>query len=165
MSSASKPLGMNSMPASGYNHKSTTYNKQYIPWKGTGLNSFPVGTAPGHIRPLTNNDPGNNFQTGFGLARPIKHYRKGRVIPVYLSENTVSNLNKNSPYSDINLNINQQALINYNMNPIIKNKGSAIFIHLATRNYSPTSGCIGLNKKNMIELIKKLKKNEFIKIL
>lgn len=56
-------------------------------------------------------------------------------------------------------------VINYNMNPIIKNKGSAIFIHLATRNYSPTSGCIGLKKKNMIELLKKLKKNEFIKIL
>ena len=56
-------------------------------------------------------------------------------------------------------------VINYNMNPIIKNKGSAIFIHLATRNYSPTGGCIGLKKKNMIELIKKLKKNEFIKIL
>jgi L,D-peptidoglycan transpeptidase YkuD (ErfK/YbiS/YcfS/YnhG family) len=51
------------------------------------------------------------------------------------------------------------------MNPIIKNKGSAIFIHLATRNYSPTSGCIGLKKKNMIELIKKIKKDELIKIL
>jgi L,D-peptidoglycan transpeptidase YkuD (ErfK/YbiS/YcfS/YnhG family) len=56
-------------------------------------------------------------------------------------------------------------VINYNMNPIIKNKGSAIFIHLATRNYSPTSGCIGLKKKNMIELIKKIKKDELIKIL
>ena len=67
MSSAVYPLGMNSMPASGYTHQSTYYNKQYIPWKGTGVNSFPVGTAPGHIRPLTNNDPGNNFPTGFGL--------------------------------------------------------------------------------------------------
>jgi L,D-peptidoglycan transpeptidase YkuD (ErfK/YbiS/YcfS/YnhG family) len=56
-------------------------------------------------------------------------------------------------------------VINYNMNPIIKNKGSAIFIHLATKNYSPTSGCIGLKKKNMIELIKKIKKDELIKIL
>lgn len=72
---------MNSMPSSGYTHKSTYYNKQYRPWKGVGLNRFPVGTAPGHIRPLTNNDAGNNFPTGFGLARPIKHYRKGRVIP------------------------------------------------------------------------------------
>jgi hypothetical protein len=81
MSTAVYPLGMKSMPSSGYNHKSTYLNKQYISWKGTGVNSNPVGTAPGHIRPLTNNDPGNVFQTGFGLARPMKHYRKGRVIP------------------------------------------------------------------------------------
>ena len=77
----SYPLGMKSQPSSGYNHQSTTYNRQYVTWKGSGVNSNPVGTAPGHIRPLTNNDPGNVFQTGFGLPRPIKHFRKGRVIP------------------------------------------------------------------------------------
>lgn len=119
MSSAVYPLGMNSMPASGYTHSSTYYNKQYIPWKGTGQNSFPVGTAPGHIRPLTNNDPGNNFQTGFGLARPIKHYRKGRVIPAQ-SITGVPNLVVNSPLSDRTLNINENGLINYNMNRFVK---------------------------------------------
>jgi hypothetical protein len=92
MSTAVFPLGMNSMPSSGYNHKSTFYNKQYSSWKGTGLNKFPVGTAPGHIRPLTNNDPGNTFQTGFGLPRPIKHYRKGRLI---IDENDLTNRNIN----------------------------------------------------------------------
>ena len=124
MSSASKPLGMNSMPASGYNHKSTTYNKQYIPWKGTGLNSFPVGTAPGHIRPLTNNDPGNNFQTGFGLARPIKHYRKGRVIPAQPITG-VLNLNGVNPNNGtIPISIDENALINYNMNRFVKSSTS-----------------------------------------
>lgn len=126
MSSASKPLGMNSMPASGYNHKSTTYNKQYITWKGTGINSNPVGTAPGHIRPLTNNDPGNVFQTGFGLPRPIKHFRKGRAIPVNVSGN-IPDLNVNSPYNDVNLTINEKALINYNMNRFVKSsKGTSL---------------------------------------
>jgi hypothetical protein len=119
MSSAVYPLGMNSMPASGYTHQSTYYNKQYIPWKGTGVNSFPVGTAPGHIRPLTNNDPGNVFPTGFGLARPLKHYRKGRVIPPAPIEG-VNNLNVNSPYNDVNLSINENALINYNINRFVK---------------------------------------------
>ena len=119
MSSAVYPLGMKSMPASGYNHKSTYYNKQYIPWKGTGVNSFPVGTAPGHIRPLTNNDPGNVFQTGFGLARPIKHYRKGRVIPSQPIKG-VPNLVQNSPHNDVTLNIDENALINYNMNRFVK---------------------------------------------
>lgn len=119
MSSAVYPLGMKSMPASGYTHQSTYHNKQYIPWKGTGVNSFPVGIAPGHIRPLTNNDPGNVFQTGFGLARPIKHYRKGRVIPPQPIEG-VPNLVLNSPHSDITLNINENELINYNMNRFVK---------------------------------------------
>ena len=119
MSSAVYPLGMNSMTASGYTHQSTYYNKQYIPWKGTGVNSFPVGTAPGHIRPLTNNDPGNVFPTGFGLARPIKHYRKGRVIPPAPITDT-PNLNVNSPYNDVNLSIDENALINYNINRFVK---------------------------------------------
>jgi len=126
MSTAVYPLGMNSMPASGYNHNSTYYNKQYIPWKGTGINSFPVGTAPGHIRPLTNNDPGNNFPTGFGLPRPIKHYRKGRVIPPQPIED-VPNLIVNGPNGDVVLNIDENGLINYNMNRFVKSsKGTSL---------------------------------------
>ena len=49
--------------------------------------------------------------------------------------------------------------INYNTNPIIKNKGSAIFIHVAKRNYNPTGGCIALKKKDLIHLLKLIKKN------
>lgn len=54
------------------------FNENYVSWKGTGVNSNPVGSVPGHIRPLTNNDINNCDITGFGLARPIKHFRKGR---------------------------------------------------------------------------------------
>jgi hypothetical protein len=127
MSSAIYPLGMNSMPASGYTHKSTYYNKQYTSWKGTGVNSFPIGTASGHIRPLTNNDPGNVFPTGFGLPRPIKHFRKGRVIPPAPIEG-VPDLHANSPYNNnINLTINENALINYNINRSVKSsKGTSL---------------------------------------
>jgi len=126
MSSANRPLGMNSMPASGYNHKSTTYNKQYVTWKGTGVNSNPVGIASGHIRPLTNNDPGNVFQTGFGLPRPIKHFRKGRFIPPQPVTN-INDLIVNSPYSDRTLTINEEALINYNIYRFVKSsKGTSL---------------------------------------
>jgi hypothetical protein len=121
MSSAYYPLGMrNSMPASGYNHKSTLYNQMYIPWKGVGRNSFPVGTAPGHIRPLTNKDPGNVFQTGPGLPRPIKHYRKGRVVPPDPLTG-IPNLIGTDPYNkNTELTINENALINYNINRFVK---------------------------------------------
>jgi hypothetical protein len=120
MSSAVYPLGMNSKPSSGYTHRSTHYNKQYITWKGTGVNSFPVGTAPGHIRPLTNNDPGNVFQTGFGLPRPIKHYRKGRVIPPQQIEGVPNLIGANGS-------IPENSLINYNINRYVQSsKGTSL---------------------------------------
>ena len=40
-------------------------------------------------------------------------------------------------------------VINYNLKPIIKNRGSAIFLHIAKKNYSPTEGCIAVSKKDM----------------
>ena len=46
----------------------------------------------------------------------------------------------------------------YNRKKIIKNKGSAIFIHL-TKDYKPTAGCIALNKKDFLILLKIIKKN------
>ena len=55
-------------------------------------------------------------------------------------------------------------VLNYNINPIIKNKGSAIFIHIAKKNYETTAGCIALKKRDLVELLKKIKKNTKIKI-
>ena len=55
-------------------------------------------------------------------------------------------------------------VLNYNINPIIKNKGSAIFIHITRKNYEPTAGCIALKKRDLVELLKKIKKNTKIKI-
>ena len=126
MSTAYYPQGMRAMPASGYNHRSTYFNKQYLTWKGSGLESNPVGTAPGHIRPLTNNDPGNVFPTGFGLARPIKHFRKGRVIPV--DPIIANNLTGTDPHNNnIYIDINEAGLINYNMNRFVgSGKGSSL---------------------------------------
>ena len=55
-------------------------------------------------------------------------------------------------------------VLNYNMNPITKNKGSAIFIHVAKRNYKKTEGCIAIKKIPLVKIIKKLNKNTHVKI-
>ena len=55
-------------------------------------------------------------------------------------------------------------VLNYNMKPIIKNKGSAIFIHIAKKNYLPTLGCIALKKNDLLKLLSKIRKNIKIKI-
>ena len=56
-------------------------------------------------------------------------------------------------------------VLNYNMRPVVKNKGSAIFIHLARRNYNPTEGCIALSKNNLLIILNKINKNTKIEIL
>ena len=53
--------------------------------------------------------------------------------------------------------------INYNTKNTKIGKGSAIFIHL-TKNYLPTAGCIGIKKKDMLILLKLIKKKTKIKI-
>ena len=47
-------------------------------------------------------------------------------------------------------------VLNFNMSPIKKNKGSAIFIHISKKNYRKTEGCIAIKKKHILKLIKNL---------
>ena len=56
------------------------------------------------------------------------------------------------------------AVLDYNKNPTIKNKGSAIFIHLTKSYKKKTAGCIGLKKKNLLKLLSLIKINTKIKI-
>ena len=55
-------------------------------------------------------------------------------------------------------------VLNYNTRPILKNKGSAIFIHVATKNYRKTAGCIALKKKHLIRLVERINKKIKINI-
>ena len=55
-------------------------------------------------------------------------------------------------------------VLNYNMNPTLKNKGSAIFIHIAKGNYKKTEGCVAIKKTHLLKIIKKIKKNTKVKI-
>ena len=55
-------------------------------------------------------------------------------------------------------------VLNYNFKPIIKNKGSAIFIHV-TNKYKSTQGCIALKKEDLVKLLSVIKKNTKIKII
>ena len=55
-------------------------------------------------------------------------------------------------------------VLNFNLNPIRKNKGSAIFIHVAKKNYKKTAGCVGVNKKDLKEMVKKINKRTVVNI-
>ena len=55
-------------------------------------------------------------------------------------------------------------VLSYNISPTIKNKGSAIFIHITKDKYLPTQGCIALKKIHLIKILKEIKLNTLIKI-
>ena len=54
--------------------------------------------------------------------------------------------------------------INYNMKKTSLGKGSAIFLHL-TKNFKSTLGCVALNRKDFLILLKLINKNTKIKII
>jgi len=117
MSTAFYPTNMRQQSASGYSNGSTLENIPYVPWKGRGVFSNPVGITATHIRPLTNKDPGNIFPTGFGKARPLKQYRKGTVIPI---------LFKDIPFDPKNVGeYVESKLIAYNTNRAVKSSLSS----------------------------------------
>ena len=84
-----------------------------------------------------------------------KNYNKLIKIP---SEYNYEKLYKKDNVYDIIL------VLNYNMNPVVKNKGSAIFIHVAKENYKKTEGCVAIKKVHLLKIIKELKNNTKIKI-
>ena len=43
--------------------------------------------------------------------------------------------------------------IKYNHSPIVKEKGSAIFLHLSNKKYKPTSGCVAILKKDFLKIL------------
>lgn len=55
-------------------------------------------------------------------------------------------------------------VLSYNTNPVVKNKGSAIFLHVAKKNYKYTNGCIAVYKTSLKKIVKKINKNTIINI-
>jgi len=84
-----------------------------------------------------------------------KYYNKEIKLPSKLNHEVL--YRKNNIYDIV-------CVINFNMNPILRNKGSAIFLHIAKAKYQKTKGCIALKKKHLIKLLSVIKKDTKIKI-
>ena len=46
--------------------------------------------------------------------------------------------------------------INHNSRPRVAGRGSAVFLHLARENFSPTAGCVSMKKSAMLRLLRRL---------
>ena len=84
-----------------------------------------------------------------------KYYNKLVKLPI---NHTFENLHRSDNLYDIIL------VLNYNINPVRKNKGSAIFIHVAAKNYKKTEGCIALKKKDLRKILRLINKKTIVKV-
>ena len=73
-----------------------------------------------------------------------KYYNKLIVFPFNY---TAEKLYRSDNIYDIIL------VLDYNMKPIKKGRGSAIFIHVAKKNYKNTEGCVALKKIDLLKII------------
>ena len=55
-------------------------------------------------------------------------------------------------------------VLNYNTKPVIKNKGSAIFLHIASKKLTPTKGCVAVKKKDLLKILEFVTNKSFLYI-
>lgn len=56
-------------------------------------------------------------------------------------------------------------VLNYNISPVIRNKGSAIFFHQTSEARQPTQGCVAIEPKTMQRLLPMLSGNTVLTVL
>jgi len=56
------------------------------------------------------------------------------------------------------------AVLGYNDNPVVPGKGSAIFMHLAKPDYSPTQGCVALAYDDLLKAVEQLQPGDQVVI-
>ena len=126
--------------------------------------------------------PIGTYSLGNVYYRDDRHPRpftKLKCIPIKKNMGWCDDINNKKNYNKlikINKNIKHEKLfrkdykydfiipINYNTKKPKIGRGSAIFIHL-TKKYQPTLGCIALQKKDFLILIKLINKNTKIKLI
>ena len=55
-------------------------------------------------------------------------------------------------------------VLSHNRSPRIQNRGSAVFMHIARKGYSPTAGCIALARRDLLKLLNWVEPNQRIVI-
>ena len=97
------------------------------------------------------------IKKNMGWCDDIKSKKYNREIH-FPFKHSAEKLHINKKNYDILINIK------YNYSPVIKGKGSAIFLHLTNKKYKATKGCIAILKKDFMKILPVINKNTKILI-
>ena len=133
-----KKEGDNKTPKGKFKFKYVLYRKDRVPNLKTNLKKIAIHKKIGWC-----DDPYSKYYN-----QMVRLPFKGSVEKLWLKDNIY----------DIII------VIDYNLNPVIKFKGSAIFLHLAKIKYQSTKGCVAINRNDMKLLLKKINKKTKLQI-
>lgn len=97
------------------------------------------------------------IKKNMGWCNDIRSKKYNREIS-FPFRYSAEQLYRNDKIYDIFINIK------YNYFPIIKRKGSAIFLHLTNKKYKPTKGCVAIQKKDFFKILSLINTNTKILI-
>jgi L,D-peptidoglycan transpeptidase YkuD (ErfK/YbiS/YcfS/YnhG family) len=136
--SADKKEGDGATPAGKFPLVSAFYRADRMPAPRTSL----------PLRVLTPNDAWVDDPTDKNYSRPVALPYPAHTEPMWLDEEVYDLL----------------AVIGYNMAPVVAGAGSAIFLHIARPDFSPTAGCIAIERATLVRLMPRLGPDSMITI-
>ena len=127
--SANKKEGDGCSPAGKFSLSLVLYRQDRLPPPKTGLPVLPI-------------------KANHGWCDDPKHKDYNTLITTPHAGNFEHLWRKDQLYDII-------VVIDYNVDPIVPYKGSAIFMHLTSRNSRSTKGCVALKREDMLEILSK----------
>ncbi|WP_411346176.1 L,D-transpeptidase family protein [Paenibacillus sp. WLX1005] len=118
----------------------------------TPLGTYTLGTAFG-----SSNQAPTGLKTDYRTAGEDDYWIDTPGSPDYNSWVSYEGNPKErwSSFERLNNPLYQYAMvINYNMNPVVSGKGSAIFMHIWRASNKPTEGCIAMSQDNLLRVMK-----------
>lgn len=127
---AAKQEGDGATPAGIFPLLGVFYRPDRLARPMTGLPASPIGKADGWV-----DDPDDpQYNRRVTLPYPARCERLWRRDGIY----------------------DLLVVIGYNTDPVVPGRGSAIFLHVARADFSPTLGCIAIERRELLRLVARL---------
>ncbi|MGH7099203.1 MAG: L,D-transpeptidase family protein, partial [Stellaceae bacterium] len=55
--------------------------------------------------------------------------------------------------------------LGYNDNPVVKGRGSAIFLHVAAPGFAPTAGCVALTLSDLLAVLREAEPGAAVRVI
>ena len=128
---------------------------------GTPLGRFPIGlvlyradrVSRPHV-PL----PARAIREGDGWCDDPKDPNYNRLIRLPSKRSAEGLMREDALYDYV-------LVLGYNDRPRIKGRGSAIFVHLARKGYTPTEGCIAFSRSDMKAVLAEIRRGSCVWVM